>query len=99
MKLIEYRPEDESLAQIKRKVAAEELRGLRMANTRRSILCYGWLGITAASILIVLGIVVLQGLAILALPATVVVALIGGTVANASVLLNTIFKGEFSRKA
>lgn len=99
MKLIEYRPDDEPLTHIKRKVAAEELRGMRMANTRRSILCYAWLGITAATILIVLGIVVLQGLAILALPSPVVIALIGGTVANASVLLNTIFKGEFSRKA
>ena len=83
---------------ISRKFADEELRARRLENTQRSILCYGWLGVTAISIFSVLAIVFMIGRGMIVLSEKVVIVLIGATVANAWALLNTIFKGVFSRK-
>lgn len=98
MKLIDDNLPDELMTRISRDLAAEELRGLRLENTQRSVLCYAWLSITATSIFAVLLIVGLVGLGIMKLPERVVLALIGGTVANASVYLLTIIRGLFARK-
>lgn len=98
MKLTRREPKDEWAKNISRKFADEELRGKRLENTLRCILCYGWLGVTTVSIFSVLAIVFMIGGGLIVLPEKVVIVLIGATVANAWVLLNTIFKGVFSRK-
>lgn len=97
MKLLNSEPKD-SLLEINEQFAAEQLRGMRLENTLRCILGYGWLAITGISIFAVLSIVVLLGLGLISLPIPIVLALIGGTVGNAWVLLNTIFKGVFFRR-
>ena len=99
MKLNTREPKDRWETTINRKFADEELRARRLENTQRCILCYGWLCVTAISIFSVLAIVFMTGRGVIVLPEKVVIVLIGATVANAWVLMNTIFKGVFSRKS
>ncbi len=54
---INQRPTDE-LFRANRKFEAELLRGMRIENTQRSVLCYGWFTITVISILAVFAIIV-----------------------------------------
>jgi hypothetical protein len=98
MKLTRHEPKGRWQTTISRKLAAEQLRARRSENTQRSTLCYGWLGVTAISIFSVLAIVFMAGRGMIVLSDKVLIVLIGATVANAWALLNTIFKGVFSRK-
>ena len=97
MKLIDHKSH-EITEKTSRKFEAEMLRELRMENTQRSILCYGWFAISALSIVFVLLLILLMGLHIVSLPDKIILALIGATVANGGAMFLTIFKRLFSRK-
>lgn len=97
MKPINHRP-SQDLTKINRGFEEERLRGLRMENTQRSVLCYGWFAVTTVSIFAVIVIVVLMGIGLIVLPETVALALIGATIANGMAHLLTIIKGLFSNR-
>ena len=71
---------------------------LRSENTQRTVVCYGWLGISAFSIMSVLGLVLLLGLHIITLSDKVILALIAGTVAQGTAMFATIIRRLFLRK-
>jgi len=97
MKVINHKSV-EDLCRSNRKFEAELLRGMRIENTLRFILGHGWFGLTALSIVAVIVIVMLVGRGVMSLPEKVVLALIGATVANASMLLLTIIRSLFSKR-
>jgi hypothetical protein len=81
-----------------RKLETELVRAMRLENTQRSVVCYGWLGLSAFSIVSVLAVVVLSGRHILTLPEKVILALIAGTVVNGISMFATIIRSLFPKK-
>ena len=81
-----------------RKFETEVLRAIRSENTQRTVVCYGWLALSAFSIVAVLALVVLSGRRILHLPERVILALIAGTVVNGISMFATIIRSLFPKK-
>ncbi len=71
---------------------------MRLENTQRTVVCYGWLGLSALSIVSVLVLIVLSGRHILVLPEKVILALIAGAVANGISMFATIIRSLFPKK-
>lgn len=96
MKLISHRSIEPSKSN--RKFETEFLRGIRLENTQRTVVCYGWLGLSALSIVSVLALILLSGRHIIVLPEKVILALIAGTIANGISMFATIIRSLFPKK-
>ena len=81
-----------------RKFETEVLRAMRLENTQRTVVCYGWLALSAFSIVSVLVLIVLSGRHIIDLSDKVILALIAGTVAQGTAMFATIIRRLFLRK-
>jgi hypothetical protein len=80
-----------------RKLEKESLRAMRLENTQRTVACYGWLGLSALSILSVIVLTVLSGRNIIAIPEKVILALIAGAIGGIS-MFATIIRSLFPKK-
>ncbi len=81
-----------------RKFETELLRAVHHETTQRSVVCYGWLALSALSIVSVLVLILLSGRHIITLPEKVILALIAGTVANGISIYATVIRSLFPKK-
>jgi hypothetical protein len=98
MKLLDYKPTDESLVKMNRKVLAEELREMKLESSQRSFICYGLFALFAINTLFTLTLVLLLGVGSIVLSDTIIVTLIAETMAHGAAMFFTVIRSLFKRR-